>query len=166
MFGSMPGMSPGMPNNQNMSNDQIQFAKTHGMNLAKILADETDQDLLDIAIHSKDFNHRVAAAWHFGLAKKIDDCLFKLLTDEHPLVSLAARESCKSIAVKKFNAKNIDFGPLHNASQEHKNDSAEMWRTYFDKKIKNTPVQPTPAKTAEKPKEKTPHEILGLPKDS
>ncbi len=163
----MPGSVPGLSNNgydplSNLSLDQINAIKTKSMKLAKVLMDENDKDLIDIAIHSKDFQHRIAAAWHFGLAKKIDDCLFKLLTDEHPLVSFAARESCKSIASKKFGARNVDFGPEANASQEHKNDAAELWRVYFDKKIKSTPVKPVPLS----PKEKTTAEILGLPKDN
>lgn len=159
--GSTPGQSFASTNSiQNIQPHQLQTIKTHCMNLARILADEQDQDLIDIAIHSKDFQHRIAAAWHFGISKKCDDCLYKLITDENPLVSLAARESCRSIASKKFNARNVDFGPAPDANQEHKNDAAEMWRTYFDKKIKSTTVKPVP----ETPK-KPPAEILGLPKD-
>lgn len=160
LFGSTPGQSNSDPLSS-FSTDQLNAIKTRCMHIAKLLVSENDADLIDIAVHSKDFQHRVAAGWHYGLAKKIDDCLYKLLTDEHPLVSYAARESCKSIAIKKFNARNVDFGPEPNASQAHKNDAAELWRVYFDKKIKSTPVQPVP-----KPKEKTPAEILGLPKDN
>lgn len=133
-----------LPNNQNSLNTfenhnyspaQIQAIKVHCMNIAKTLAQENDKDLLEMAINSKDYLHRIGAAWYYMISKNKDDCLFVLMQDEHPLVSLAAREACCAIAKGKNKNKNIvDFGPVYNSDATAKTEAVSLWKTYFQKK--------------------------------
>ncbi len=104
------------------------------MNLAKTLQQQNNRDLVELSVQSPDFHHRLAAAWFFGLTKEPTDCLVRLLADKHPLVSLAAHESCVLIAKSNYNEK-VDFGPFENSAVS-KTSSAELWATYFETKGK------------------------------
>jgi hypothetical protein len=60
-----------------------------------------------------------------------DESLFMLATDENPLVSQAAREALVSISLAKFR-KQADFGPFPLATDQNKQDSANLWRIYYN----------------------------------
>jgi hypothetical protein len=120
------------------------------MVMAKSLVNQNNDELVELSVKSTDYNHRVAAAWYFGIKKEPTDCLIKLLEDRHPLVSLAAHESCVSIA-KTQQKELVDFGPF--GKEADKKASAELWSAYFEKKEKSLG------------RAKTPAEILGLESD-
>lgn len=142
--------------NLKFTSNEIAVIKSHCMDMAKILKKEDDLDLTEMAVHSKDFQHRIAAAWYYGLVLKHDDCLLRLIVDEHPLVSLAARESCCAIASKVYDSKNVDFGPVINSNMESKIEAKLMWGTYLEKKSAKQ-------KTKQEKSQRTVHEILNLP---
>jgi len=121
------------------------------MAMAKSLANQNNDELVELSVKSTDYNHRVAAAWYFGIKKDPTDCLIRLLEDRHPLVSLAAHESCVIIA-KTQNKELVDFGPF--GKESDKKASAELWSAYFEKKEKLLG------------KAKKPAEILGLDKEA
>lgn len=133
--------------------------KKHCRPMAETLLRENDPELAEIACESKDFRHRVAAGWYYGLAMKTEEPLFKLLTDENHLVRLAAREACVHIALIKYGSI-TDFGPAGDAEEDKLADSRMLWEAFFRKK----------AKKAEENKEKQPEvkpkksvkEILGV----
>jgi hypothetical protein len=144
--------------------EELHTLKRHCLAIARTLCDENSSDLVESAVHSKDYTHRIGAAWYYGTAQKHDDCLFKLLEDENPLVSLAARESCVKIARDKYHAKHVDFGPLPNADIKTKTDAVVLWQTYFANKDKapQNSSEPNPFKQTHK---KSVYEILGIPKE-
>ncbi len=144
--------------------EELHALKKHCLAIARTLRDENNEDLIESAVHSKDYTHRIGAAWYYGATLKHDDCLFKLLEDENPLVSLAARESCVRIAREKYQGKSVDFGPVPSADNQAKTDAVVLWQTYFanKEKTKTTPSEPNPFKQSSK---KSPYEILGLPKE-
>lgn len=119
------------------------------MVMAKSLANQKNDELVELSVKSTDFHHRIAAAWYFGIKKEPTDCLMHLLEDRHPLVSLAAHESCVCIA-KNQHKELVDFGPF--GREGDKKASAELWTAYFEKKDKS-------------PSAKTPAEVLGLEPD-
>jgi hypothetical protein len=135
----------------------------HSMKIAQTLLKQRNEELVELSVHSTDFEHRVAAAWYYGLAQEPSDCLFVLMRDRHPLVSLAARESCVAIAKRKFKEHDVDFGPRLNAPQSSKEACADLWQAHFEKKAKEprTEERKKPERP-EKPKERTPAEILGI----
>lgn len=110
---------------------------------ATMLAEEKDNDLLDIACNSKGYRNRIAGAWAIGIkygkhsqTNQMDaDRLLNLITDEHELVVYAARESCKHIALIRF-AKDVDFGPQMNSSHEERGSARELWEGFLNKKEK------------------------------
>jgi hypothetical protein len=66
----------------------------------------------------------------------IANCILLLMRDANPLVSSAARDSCVAIASKTYNDRYVDFGPMFNAQNAAKDDSALLWEIYFEKKLK------------------------------
>lgn len=131
----------------------------HGMQIAKTLHKEKNEELLELSVKSTDFHHRIAAAWAYGLDKNHNDCLFVLMTDRHPLVCQAAREACVSIAKLKYKDMHADFGPVLNANQAMKEDSMNLWQSYFEKKAKKK-LESKPAEKEEAPK--SVQEVLGI----
>jgi hypothetical protein len=110
---------------------------------ATTLAEEKDNELLEIACNSKGYRNRIAGAWAIGIRygkhSQTDsmnaEMLLNLLTDEHELVVYAARESCKHISLIRF-AKDVDFGPQMNSSHEERGSARELWEGFFNKKNK------------------------------
>ncbi len=200
--------APGSGNHRtervNFSNEeQIEIA-IHCMKIAIAFHNQKNTELLETAVKSGDMNHRIAAAWAFGLQaipqsdqsklvanfirtqavriqsilaqrsrvatrfvdprllnllaslnnmpsveatepKPYSNCLLLLMRDANPLVSSAARDSCVAIASRTYNDRYVDFGPMFNAQNAAKDDSALLWEIYFEKKFKgNSEEQPVP----------------------
>jgi len=106
------------------------------MQMAKTIQKENNNEMYEIAVKSSDFHHRVAVAWAYGLALKDDACLIHLLSDSNQLVSNAARESCIHIARNKYKDFRTDFGPVLGSGPSEKNDAANLWSVYFERKEK------------------------------
>lgn len=93
----------------------------------------TGKEMLNVLIKSKDFTHRAAAAFYFGYILDPHNDLFLLYHDEHPLVTLAAKESFVRIA--KNNCKQeVDFGPLvaDLNNKDKKETSSKLWKMFFE----------------------------------
>ena len=99
----------------------------------------TNDEVFKIAFTSKDFTHRAGAAFYFGYKKQINDDLWKLMHDEHPLVILAAKSSCISVAKSK-SKQDVDFGPnMYNiGDKESVETSIRLWKSWFDSKDKTS----------------------------
>lgn len=120
---------------------------------------ENDAEMIEVAVRSTDFHHRIAAAWAYALSKDDNNCLLALLNDRHPLVSHAAREGCVYIAKHKYGDLRTDFGPVLGSDQAAKDDSAALWQVYFDKKKKKAEtkkVETPKAETAKPAQERAP----------
>lgn len=113
------------------------------MTMAKGLVEQKNEELIELSVNSTDFNHRIAAAWAFGIRKEPTDCLLRLLEDRHPLVSLAAHESCISIAKTRYKD-SVDFGPFE-TDAGGKKSAGELWAVYFERKDKGQPIAKSPA---------------------
>lgn len=125
------------------SQAQVAVISQHCMQMARTLMRENDAEMIETAVRSTDFHHRIAAAWAYALTKNDNNCLLALLTDRHPLVSHAARESCVYLAKHKFGDMRTDFGPVLGSDQSAKDDAAALWQLYFDKKKKKTEAPKT-----------------------
>lgn len=128
--------------------------------MANAFVKEKNEELVELSVKSTDFEHRIAAAWYYGLAQEPSDCLLVLLVDQHPLVVQAARESCVSIAKRKYRDAHIDFGPRLNATSSSKDDCLNLWQSYFESKTKGSKKTEKPEAPAKR--EKTAQEILGV----
>jgi len=124
--------------------------------MAEALAKEKDKELVTTAAESRDFRHRVAAAWAMGLMLNHDEELLKLLMDESPFVRLAAREACMHVALCKYGS-DVDFGPAGAAEDSELADSRALWELYFRKKEKDKAQR-----KLENKKETDPRKILGV----
>ncbi len=164
----------------NRYNDKKTFSEKELDNLhyelepsAKAFAENPDPDILDVAKNSKNFRHRIALAWSFGKRGVADTMLFDLLTDEHPVVVYAAKNSCKMIARDVY-GKTLDFGPHFDASEEEKADSRALWeitlkkyKEIIDKELAKRDKEGAVSKVGNvakppPPKKKTVQEILGI----
>jgi hypothetical protein len=94
------------------------------------------KEMLSLLINSKDFTHRAAAAFYFGYILDPHNDLFLLYHDEHPLVSLAAKESFVRIAKNNY-GQEVDFGPLSSDlnNKDKKETSSKLWKMFFSAKV-------------------------------
>jgi hypothetical protein len=144
----MPGMSlySGSGNSSNsrfaeFSETTVQQIHDEVKNTAYHLAAMEDDDALEAACHSKGYRNRIAGVWAYGLkygnktGKFKFEPVLELLSDEHELVTYAAKMSCIHMYLARYNER-VDFGPTFQASPEEKNDAREMWELMFRKKEK------------------------------
>lgn len=129
--------------------------------MAKSLLKIDDNNMVEAAVHAKSPTNRAAAAVYFGLKNDSNECLFKLLNDENPLVVKEARNSCIKIAKDKFNDE-VDLGPFDDEA-ESKSTASEMWQLYFKKVANQKPKINQPVDNKPEPnKKKSVKEILGV----
>ncbi len=111
------------------STQSVTLMRINATNMARILC--KNSEMMEVAVNSTDPAHRVAVAFAKGISMQPDESLFMLATDENPLVSQAAREALVSISLAKFR-KQADFGPFPLATDQNKQDSANLWRIYYN----------------------------------
>ncbi len=127
------------------------------------LRQDKESEMVEAAVNSKDFRHRLAAAWYYGHEVKPEENLFKLLCDENLWVRMGAREACEHIACIKY-GKTVDFGPASNADVSEQADARGLWELYFNTREKKAKQAKEEEKLKPQPEKRSVADILEFEK--
>jgi hypothetical protein len=124
------GMTYCVPSRYGYLYSHIIQARIQATEYAQRLTKEKDEYALRDSIISKDFRHRMGAAFTFGMQLRAEEGLFKLIADADPLVSQAGREAAVYISKHKYK-ESTDYGPFPAYTMIQKEQAATNWRRYF-----------------------------------